>query len=256
MARPFHPSLPKDVQMRPPSGSDDVPTKSPAPRQGEEKKRKRALGSPSSEKKKPKRRLIREPKESSSSRILDSDSLHRLRDEYEEDEASVLHHETFLRYREELSLLEAKAKELIEKREMYKLLIEQREGEVKSLRAELKVARKEHDDLVEQVKIFELSDEELDLVTNDRNLQVQQKIDQVAQLQVEMDVVKAEIDEWRDKMDRLVSEKEVARAQLTLAEVQLREAKEKAEARAKKVEELQSRLSSAASCEHLIFDYI
>lgn len=91
-----------------------------------------------------------------------------------------------------MSLLEAEAKELTKKRDMYKLLSEQREGEVKSLRAKLEVDRKEHADLVEQVKIFEPSDEKLSSVTNGRNPQVQQKIDQ---LRAEMDAVKAETDE-------------------------------------------------------------
>ncbi|XP_070039899.1 uncharacterized protein [Nicotiana tomentosiformis] len=252
--------LPKDVQIRPPYGSDDFPTKSPAPKQGEEKKRKRAPISPSSEKKKLRRRLIRKPKETSSSRILDSESLYQLRNKSEENEisvarkpsvpeerASVLHHETFLRYREELSLFEAEAKELIEKRYMYKLLNGQHEGEVKSLRAELEVARKEHADLVEHVKTFEVSNKELCSVTNGRNPQVPKKINQIDQLRAEMDVVKVETDKWRGRMDRLASKKEATREQLTSAEVQLRATKEKVEVQAKKVEELKSRLSLAAS---------
>ena len=48
-------------------------------------------------------------------------------------------------------------------------------------------------------------------------------------------------------MDHLASAKGAARAQLTSVEVYLRAAKEKAEVQAKKVEELQSWLSSAAS---------
>ncbi|XP_016494023.1 uncharacterized protein LOC107813288 isoform X1 [Nicotiana tabacum] len=47
--------------------------------------------------------------------------------------ASVLHHETFLRYRDELNQLEAEVRGLTEKRNTYKLLSEQREGEAKSL---------------------------------------------------------------------------------------------------------------------------
>ncbi|XP_070040629.1 COP1-interactive protein 1-like [Nicotiana tomentosiformis] len=165
--------------------------------------------------------------------------------------ALVLHHETFIRYLAELKQLEAEAEVLglTEKRDSYKLLSEQRggEGEAKSLRAELEVARKEHADLVEHIKIFEVSNDELGSVTNYRNPKVQQKIDQVAQLQFEKDTVKDKTDEWRSKMDRLASEKEVARVQLTSAEVHLRAAKERAEVQAKKVEELQSLLSSAAS---------
>lgn len=55
-----------------------------------------------------------------------------------------------------------------------------------------------------------------------------------------MDAVKAETEEWRGRMDRLASKKETTWEQLTSAEVQLREAKEKAEVQAKKFKELQS----------------
>lgn len=46
-------------------------------------------------------------------------------------------------------------------------------------------------------------------------------------------------------MDRLDSEKETARDQLASVEVQLRVAKEKAKARARQIEDLQSQLGSA-----------
>ncbi|XP_070034450.1 uncharacterized protein [Nicotiana tomentosiformis] len=161
--------------------------------------------------------------------------------------ASVLHHETFIRYQDELNQLEAEVRGLNENRDSYKLLSEQREWEAKSLRAELEVARKEHADLVKQVKIFEVSDDELGSVTNGRNLQVKQKIDRVNQLRAEMDVVKAETDEWRGRMERMASEKETARAQLALVEAQLRAAKKIAEVQAKNIEELQSRLSVSGS---------
>ncbi|XP_070054338.1 uncharacterized protein [Nicotiana tomentosiformis] len=124
---------------------------------------------------------------------------------------------------------------------------EQFEAEVKNLHAELEVARKEHADLVEQVKVFEVSDDEFDSVTDGQNPLVQQKLDRIDQLRAEMDIVKAETDEWRGRMDRMASEKEAARAQLTSAKIQLREAKERAEVKTKKVEELQSRLGSVVS---------
>ncbi|XP_070054750.1 uncharacterized protein [Nicotiana tomentosiformis] len=152
--------------------------------------------------------------------------------------ASMLHHETFRKYREELNQLEAEVKELAEKRDMYKHLSEQREGEAKSLRAELDAAQKEHAGLVEQVKIFEVSDDELDTVTIGQNPQVQQKIDQIDQLQAEMDVIKVEAEEWKGKMDFLASKKETARAQLASAEAQIRAMREKSEARSQKIEEI------------------
>ncbi|XP_070050280.1 uncharacterized protein [Nicotiana tomentosiformis] len=146
----------KDVTPRLPSGGKNFPAESPVPRQGGEKKRKRAPSSSSSEKMKPRRRLMRKSKESVSARAPSLGSLYRLRDESEEEEeafdlASVLHHETFLRYRDKLNQYEAEVRGLTEKRDTYKLLSEQREGEAKSLRTKLEVARKEHADLVEQL---------------------------------------------------------------------------------------------------------
>nr|XP_009617671.1 S-antigen protein-like [Nicotiana tomentosiformis] len=62
-----------------------------------------------------------------------------------------------------------------------------------------------------------------------------------------MDAVKVKAEEWRSRMDRLASEKETARAQLTSAQTQLRETREKAEAQSQNIEELRSQLSSVAS---------
>nr|XP_033511684.1 uncharacterized protein LOC117276455 [Nicotiana tomentosiformis] len=87
--------LPKTVELRPPVRDEDLPADSSASGQPRatigEKKRRKALSSPSLEKKKPRRRLVRKPKESSSSRVTDSNSLFRLRDEPEEDELFVAH---------------------------------------------------------------------------------------------------------------------------------------------------------------------
>ncbi|XP_070053019.1 uncharacterized protein [Nicotiana tomentosiformis] len=162
-------------------------------------------------------------------------------------EVSMLHHETFLRYRNELNQLEAEVRGLTEKRDTYKLLSEQHERETKSLRAELEVARKDHADLVEYVKIFEVSDDDLDTVTNGRNLRDQQKIDWIDQLCAEMDAVKVETEEWRGKIDRLAWKKETVRTQLTSAEVQIRATKEKAKVQAQKIKEIHSQLSSVVS---------
>lgn len=69
--------------MRPPSGNEDVPLEPLAPKQGDDKKRKRVSSSLNSEKKKPKRRSCK-PKGSSDA--LSSNLVHRLRDESEEEE--------------------------------------------------------------------------------------------------------------------------------------------------------------------------
>nr|XP_009600602.1 uncharacterized protein LOC104096026 [Nicotiana tomentosiformis] len=137
-------------------------------------------------------------------------------------EASVLRHKTFLRYRDEMSQLEAKVKELVEKRGMYKLFSEQHEGEIKSLRAELDAAQKEHADLLEQV---------------------QQKIDRVDQLQAEMDEVKAMAEEWKAITTRetLVKELEAARSE---AETTRADAKEMMARYKADVEAAQERLKA------------
>ncbi|XP_070037087.1 uncharacterized protein [Nicotiana tomentosiformis] len=126
--------------------------------------------------------------------------------------ASVLHHEVFLRYREEFKRHEVVTLEFAEKKDTYMLLSEK-------LQAKLKAVRKEHADLVEQVRrIFELSDDDSDTLANDPNPQVQKRLDQIEQLQVEVDTVKAETEKRKKNMDRLTSEKETARAQLASAE--------------------------------------
>ncbi|XP_019266912.1 PREDICTED: uncharacterized protein LOC109244304 [Nicotiana attenuata] len=81
--------LSKDVAMRPLSGDEDCHAESPAPRRGEEKKRERAPSSPNSEKKKTRRRLVRKSKNSTSARAPSSDSLHRLRNESEDEEEAL-----------------------------------------------------------------------------------------------------------------------------------------------------------------------
>ncbi|XP_070045967.1 uncharacterized protein [Nicotiana tomentosiformis] len=83
------------------------------------------------------------------------------------------------------------------------------------------------------------------MVINDQTSQVQQKIDRIDQLLAEMNKVQAMADVWKGKMDRLASEKETAREQLPLVEVQLRVAKEKADAWARQNEDLQAQLGLA-----------
>ncbi|XP_070044491.1 uncharacterized protein [Nicotiana tomentosiformis] len=246
--------LPKDVKMKPPSGDDDIFTEPPASGQDKEKKRKKSPISPGPEKKRPKKRLARKPKGSTSSRALSPDSLYRLRDESWGKEnllilwpASVLHHEAFLRYQDDLKQLKVRVRELTKNTDAFKLLSEQLEGETKNLHVELEVARKDHVDLVEKVNVFEVCDAEFDSVTDGQNPHVQQKLDRITQLRAEMDNIKAGTDEWRGKMDQLASKKEVVRLQLTSIEIQLRAAKERAEVQTKRVEELQSRFGSAVS---------
>ncbi|XP_070031595.1 uncharacterized protein [Nicotiana tomentosiformis] len=133
--------------------------------------------------------------------------------------SSVLHHEAFLRFREEFKRHEAETRELTENKDTYKLLSEK-------LQAKLEAARKEQADLLEHS---------------------QKRLDQVGKLQVEVDAVKADAEEWKKNMNRLASEKETTRAQLASTEVQLQAAKEKNSAQAKTIKELQSQLSLVVS---------
>ncbi|XP_070052842.1 uncharacterized protein [Nicotiana tomentosiformis] len=162
--------------------------------------------------------------------------------------ASVLHHKALFRSRRELSRYEAENRGLIEERDAFKLLSEQREGEAKGLWVELEVAQKEQADMSEQVKrIFEVNDTDSGVVANSSVPQVQRKLDVIGQLREEVDAVKAEAEAWKKNMDRLASEKEAARAQLASVETQLRSLKEKALVQVKKIEEFQSRFDSTTS---------
>nr|XP_033513488.1 uncharacterized protein LOC117278161 isoform X1 [Nicotiana tomentosiformis] len=125
--------------------------------------------------------------------------------------ASVLHREAFFRSRGELSRCEVEILGLSEEKDAFNLLSEQREGEVRGLRAELEAAQKEQGDLAEQVKkIFEVNDTDSGMVANSSVPQVQQKLDMIGQLREEVDAVRAETVVWKNNMDRLASEKEVA----------------------------------------------
>ncbi|XP_070003366.1 uncharacterized protein [Nicotiana sylvestris] len=128
------------------------------------------------------------------------------------DRVSVLHHETFLRYRDELTHHEAKVWELTERRDTYNLLNEK-------LQAELEVAQREHGEMAEQGR----------------------------DIQAQVDKIQAEAEEFKKNMDILALKKKVVQAQLESAEAQLRAEKEKTLAQAKKIEELQSQLNSAIS---------
>nr|XP_016439551.1 PREDICTED: uncharacterized protein LOC107765425 [Nicotiana tabacum] len=236
------PGLPKNVGIRPPSADDDIYADPLVPKQDKEKKRRQASSSSSPEKKRPRKRLARKPKkakeEEEDSELVTSvrsgSELPQVMEAVEEavDEASVLHQEAFLRYREEFKHHKAETRDLAEKKDAYKLFSEK-------LQADLEAARKEHACFVEQViRIFELSDDDSDTLANDSNTQVQQRLEQIGKLQVEVDMVKAEAKKWKKNMDLLALEKETTRAQLASAEVQLRAIKEKysiCEAKARKL---------------------
>ncbi|XP_070036068.1 kinesin-like protein KIN-7O [Nicotiana tomentosiformis] len=231
--------LGKDAVMRPPSC--DKEALPPISKPEKVINRKRASDSKGQ---KPKKRVARKPKVNIIT--LTMESVLSLRDEEEESFcASLRGIFSILRGAEPVR---SRSLRLTEERDAFKLLSEQREGEVKGLRADLEASRKEQAELAEQVKrIFEFNDIDSGVMANSSVPQVEKKFNVIRQLRVEVDVVKSEAEEWKKNMDRLASEKETARTQLALAEAQLRSLKEKALVQAKKIEEFQSRLSSANS---------
>ncbi|XP_070039958.1 uncharacterized protein [Nicotiana tomentosiformis] len=82
------------------------------------------------------------------------------------------------------------------------------------------------------------------MVANILISQLQHKLEVIDKLREEVDMIRAETLGWKDGMDRLATEKETARAQLSSAKNQLRGMKEKSLVQARKIEELEARLAS------------
>ncbi|XP_070049462.1 protein CROWDED NUCLEI 1-like [Nicotiana tomentosiformis] len=100
-------------------------------------------------------------------------------------DASVLHHEAFLRIREEN---EAEVRYLTEKSDSYKLLSEK-------LRADLAAARDEHEEMAEQIERVKELQSRLDLATSDK-----------ASLANELEVVRSEVTEANKRADAKVAQ--------------------------------------------------
>ncbi|XP_070057528.1 uncharacterized protein [Nicotiana tomentosiformis] len=106
---------------------------------------------------------------------------------------------------------------------------------------------------------------DLKKLTEERNvlklLYVQQKAELVEQLRAEAKMKEVETLGWKQSMDRLASEKDVVRAQLSSVERQLESVKVKNLARAQKVEKLETRLAvelarSTSEVEALVASYL
>ena len=78
-------------------------------------------------------------------------------------QASILYHESFLRYHVEVNQLELELKEQALKKDTYKLLSEQQDEVIKDIQAKLD---REHTNLVEKVKVFDVKNENLVMVAN------------------------------------------------------------------------------------------
>ncbi|XP_070056673.1 uncharacterized protein [Nicotiana tomentosiformis] len=115
-------------------------------------------------------------------------------------QVTAVHREAPSRSQNELRRYEADLQRVTEERNSLKLLLGQREEEIKDLRAELAKAYRDQTDLSEQL---------------------QQKIEMIGKLREEFDMIKAESLQWKEGMDRFAVEKETARAKLSSAETQL-----------------------------------
>ncbi|XP_070045000.1 uncharacterized protein [Nicotiana tomentosiformis] len=131
----------------------------------------------------------------------------------------ALHREASSKYRAELTRCEVDLKKLTEERNALKLLYVQKKEEIRGLRGELARAHQDQTELIEQ-----------------------QKAKLVEQLREEANMKEVETLGWKQHMDRLASEKDTVRAQLSSVERQLQSVKEESLARAKKIEELETRL--------------
>ncbi|XP_070031668.1 uncharacterized protein [Nicotiana tomentosiformis] len=138
-------------------------------------------------------------------------------------QATTLHREVSSKYWPELARCETDLKNLTEERDALKLLYVQKEEEIMSIRAELTRAHQDQTKLIERV---------------------QQKTELVERLREKAEMKEAETLGWKQNMDRLASEKDAVRAQLSSVECQLQSMKEENLARAEKVEKLETRLAA------------
>ncbi|XP_070005723.1 uncharacterized protein [Nicotiana sylvestris] len=113
-----------------------------------------------------------------------------------------------LKFKVDLNQYEAELKKTSDEGKALKLFCSQKEEELKDLRSDLAKALKNEAELDKQV-----------------------------------DQVKADYNQWKENIDRLAAEKEVTLAKLASAETQLRGAKEKHSAQAKKIDELEAKLA-------------
>ncbi|XP_070049518.1 uncharacterized protein [Nicotiana tomentosiformis] len=162
------------------------------------------------------------------------------------EEAQRLLSRAFVKLRADLSQCKTELHKVSEEKNALKLLCGQNDEAIKDLEADLAKAREEEAALDKQVSTL-LIEFGLDptVEANASLSQLQQKIERIELLRGEVDQVKADCDRWKGNMDRLATEKETALARLSSAAVQLRGAKEKSSAQAKRIEELETGLAEA-----------
>ncbi|XP_019252671.1 PREDICTED: uncharacterized protein LOC109231464 [Nicotiana attenuata] len=163
------------------------------------------------------------------------------------EEAQRLLSQTIAKFRAELSQCEAELKKVSGEEKALRLLCNQKEEELRDLRAELAKAQKKETELDEQVTMI-LTGYGLLGSTSEANTlisQLQQNLEMIGQLRGAVDQVKVDCHRWKKNMDQLAADKEVVTVQLTSAETQLRGIKVKGLAQAKKIEELEADFSGA-----------
>ncbi|XP_070035634.1 uncharacterized protein [Nicotiana tomentosiformis] len=141
--------------------------------------------------------------------------------------AAAVHREACSRSRAELRRYEVDLQRVTEERNALRLLFGQREEAIKDLRASL--SRPDRPDRA---------------VVNISISQLQQKLEVIVKLREEVDMIRVDTLGWKDGMDRLATEKETARAQLSSAESQVQVMKEKSSVQARIIAELEARLAS------------
>nr|XP_016510398.1 PREDICTED: uncharacterized protein LOC107827723 [Nicotiana tabacum] len=134
--------------------------------------------------------------------------------------AITLHRHAFSKSRAELTRCEAEIKKLVEERDNLKLLYVQKEEEIRGLRSDFTKAQSEQIELIEQAQL---------------------KGELVEHLREVLKVKEAETLGWKQHMDRLASEKDMLRSQLTLIERQLQNVKGESLAHSRKIEELEAK---------------
>ncbi|XP_070013863.1 uncharacterized protein [Nicotiana sylvestris] len=162
------------------------------------------------------------------------------------DEAQLLLSRAFTKFRADLSQCESELQKTSEERNALKLLCGQKDEELRDVRIDLAQDRKEEAKLDEHVTIL-LKEYGLDptVEANTSISQLQQKLERIELLQGKVDQIKASRNRWKENMDCLAAEKDVALAKLSSAEVQLRSIKEKSLGQAKRIEELEAELAEA-----------
>ncbi|XP_070042877.1 uncharacterized protein [Nicotiana tomentosiformis] len=255
--------LGKDATMRPPPGDEDVSP--PISKPAKENKRKRALNS---EGQKPKKRTDRKSK--GNTIPLTMELVQRLREEEEEEEEEE---------KEDDCGMVARARASTEVRRSSELVgVDTAPSRLDEVEEETSAQVPEPRETKDVLSLGEETVEEAVNAGAETGLEapqdgggpkrptwgfcassrgflliprgakpVQRKLDVIGRLREEVDAVKAEAEAWTKNIDRLASEKEVARAQLASAETQLQSLKEKALVQTKKIEEFQYRLGSATS---------